>query len=244
MGVKEFDQLGEIGKRPGQTVHLVDHDDIGFAGPNPGEQRLQGGAVKGGAGIRAVVVAPAGEAPAFVRLAFDIGLASLALGVQRIEREVQIMLGGFSRVDGAAEKRLARLIHALNPGLCQALPLGRTEERLRFGDFSACGGGFDAGATPASGMPGRRKPKKRGPFQAVPVMARAIAERLKYVRSCQRKPSGTMVTVWRSPWYSRTRTVPAFRRRFKPWGFPPRASRSSSLTVSRSRPAKASAWMR
>jgi hypothetical protein len=51
---------------------------------------------------------------------------------------------------------------------------------LRFGDFAACGGaGFGAVACLALGLPGTRKPKKRGPFQAVPVMARAMAERLK-----------------------------------------------------------------
>ena len=61
-----------------------------------------------------------------------------------------------------------------------AVPLGWTEERLRFGDFAACGGaGFGAVAALALGLPGTRKPKKRGPFQAVPVMARAMAERLK-----------------------------------------------------------------
>ena len=36
--------------------------------------------------------------------------------------------------------------------------------------------------------------------------------------SCQTKPSGTTVTVWRSPWYSRTRTVPALSRRFSSLG--------------------------
>ncbi len=59
------------------------------------------------------------QAPAFVRLALDIGLTSLALGVEGIELEVQIMLGGFPGVDRAAEKLLARLIHGLNPGLCR-----------------------------------------------------------------------------------------------------------------------------
>ena len=140
---------------------------------------MQGRAVKGGSGIGAVIIVRADRAPAFVRLAFDIGLASLALGVEGIELEVQIMLGGLSRVDCTPEKLFARLIHGLNPGSCLAVPLGRTEERLRFADFAACGGGgFAAVAALASGVPGTRKPKKRGPFHAVPVMARAIAERL------------------------------------------------------------------
>jgi hypothetical protein len=41
-------------------------------------------------------------------------------------------------------------------------------------------------------------------------MARATVVRLRYVLSPQRKPSGTTVTVCRSPGYSRTSTVPGF----------------------------------
>jgi hypothetical protein len=37
-----------------------------------------------------------------VRLALDIGLAGLALGVERVEGQVEIVLGRFARVDGAA----------------------------------------------------------------------------------------------------------------------------------------------
>ncbi len=59
-----------------------------------------------------------------------------------------------------------------------AVPFGWTEERLRFGDFAGSDG-FGAVGALASLLAGTRKPKKRGPFQAVPVMARAIAERLK-----------------------------------------------------------------
>ena len=47
--------------------------------------------------------------------------------------------------------------------------------------------------------PAACRAKKRGPLQAVPVMARAIAERLRYVIPCQSKPSRTVVTVWRRP---------------------------------------------
>ena len=40
--IKELDQLGEIGKRPGQPVDLVDDDDIDLAGPDLGEEALAG----------------------------------------------------------------------------------------------------------------------------------------------------------------------------------------------------------
>ena len=95
MRVKEVDQLGQIGKRPGQPVDLVDDDDIGLAGPDPGEKRLQGRAVKGGTGKRAIIIVFVDQSPAFVRLAFDIGFTRLALGVEGIELEVEFMFGGF-----------------------------------------------------------------------------------------------------------------------------------------------------
>src|SRR6266436_885244 len=43
-----------------------------------------------------------------------------------------------------------------------------------------------------------RRPKKRGPFHEVPVMARATVVRLGKVCPCQMKPLGTTVTVWRT----------------------------------------------
>jgi hypothetical protein len=116
MRVKEFDQLGEIGERSGQPVDLVDNDDFGLARPDVREKLLQGRAIKGGAGKRAIIIALVDRAPSFVRLAFDIGLASLALGVEGIELKVQVMFGGFSRVNRAAEKLFARFIHGLNLG--------------------------------------------------------------------------------------------------------------------------------
>ena len=38
-----------------------------------------------------------------MRLALDIGLAGLALGIERVEFQVEIMIGGFARVDRAAK---------------------------------------------------------------------------------------------------------------------------------------------
>ncbi len=49
-----------------------------LAGPHLGEKLLQGRAVKGGTGKGAVIIAFVDRAPAFVRLALDIGLTSLA----------------------------------------------------------------------------------------------------------------------------------------------------------------------
>ena len=51
MGIKEVDQLGEIGEGPGQPVDLVDGNNVDSAGPDLGEKLLQGRAVKGGPGL-------------------------------------------------------------------------------------------------------------------------------------------------------------------------------------------------
>src|SRR6266508_1801872 len=42
MLVEQLDQLGEVGKRPREPVDLVDHHDGDLAGPDIGQQRLQG----------------------------------------------------------------------------------------------------------------------------------------------------------------------------------------------------------
>ena len=45
MGIEQLDQFGEVGERAGQTVDLVDHDDIDLAGPDILQQALQRGPV-------------------------------------------------------------------------------------------------------------------------------------------------------------------------------------------------------
>ena len=69
---------------------------------------MQGRAVEGGAGEAAVVVVIGDEAPALMRLAFDIGLAGFPLGIERVEFEIEIMLGRFAGVDRAAAGVLER----------------------------------------------------------------------------------------------------------------------------------------
>jgi hypothetical protein len=83
-----------------------------------------------------------------MHLAFDIGLAGLPLGVERVELEVQVMFAGLSRVDGTANG-FGHIAHTAGP--------------RRWGAF------FLAFSL---------RPKNLGPFQLEPVMIRAIAERL------------------------------------------------------------------
>jgi len=41
MGIEELHQLGKVGQRPGQPIHLIDDDDIQLPGPDISEQLLQ-----------------------------------------------------------------------------------------------------------------------------------------------------------------------------------------------------------
>ena len=111
MLVEQLDQLGEVGERPGQAVDLIDDDDVDLLGPDLRQQPLQRRAVERGAGERAVIVAVVDQAPALMRLALDVGLAGLALRVERVEFEVEIMLGRFAGVDRAAQQFLDRALH-------------------------------------------------------------------------------------------------------------------------------------
>src|ERR1700693_5471158 len=102
MLVKQLYQLGEIGERAGQPVDLVDHDDVDLAATDMVQQLLEGWAVQGGAEQPAIIIPRPDQPPALVGLALDVGLAGLALGIQRVELEVEIMLGGFAGVDRTA----------------------------------------------------------------------------------------------------------------------------------------------
>jgi hypothetical protein len=46
MLVEQLDQLGKIGERAGQPIDLIDHDDVDLAGPDVGEEVLQGRTVE------------------------------------------------------------------------------------------------------------------------------------------------------------------------------------------------------
>src|SRR6476620_5676194 len=56
-----------------------------------------------------------------------------------------------------------------------------------------------------------RRPKNLGPFQRVPVMAKATLDRLGYLLSFQAKPSASTMTRCSWPSHSRTSRVPTFR---------------------------------
>jgi hypothetical protein len=111
--VEEFDQLREIRKRAGETVHLVNHDDVDLTRAHVCEQLLEDRAVERGSRKRPVVIPVVDQAPALVCLALDVGLAGLTLGVERIELEVEVMVGRFPGIDRRAKALLNRRAHGL-----------------------------------------------------------------------------------------------------------------------------------
>ena len=193
MRVEQLDQLGEVGERAGEAVDLVDDHDVDAPGPDLVQQPLQGGPVERGAGQAAVVVATGRQSPSLVRLALDVGLAGLALRVERVEGEVEVMLGRLAGVDGAALRLgalcLGRLpLGSTGPG---RLPLGRLRSHgvtsRRRADEPA---GALAALSSSSGLlpPAVldwRRPKNLWPFHLVPVIACAVADRLGSTRSFQ-----------------------------------------------------------
>ena len=82
MFVEHFDELGEVGEGSGETVHLIDNDNVDLAGSDLVQQILQGRAIQRSAGQAAVVEPVPNQYPAFMRLTLDIGLTGLPLGVQ------------------------------------------------------------------------------------------------------------------------------------------------------------------
>ena len=150
MSVEHVDDLGEVGERPGQAIDLVDDDDVNLAGLDVRQKPLQGRALHRAAGKPAVVIHVRKRDPAVVALADDIGLASLALGVERVELLLEPLVGGFARVDGAAECRAG----------------------LWTDQASAC----RSSARSTERRSALFKPKKRGPDHRAPVISRATAD--------------------------------------------------------------------
>src|SRR6202012_2721432 len=95
--------------------------DVDPLRPDLIEEALEGWTVERGAGEPTIIEMCGYELPAFVRLALDVGLTGLALGIEGVEGEVEIMLGRFAGVDRAALWLLWRgLLHEAPPRLARA----------------------------------------------------------------------------------------------------------------------------
>ena len=115
MCVEKFDQFREVGQRTGEAVDLVDDDDVDLPGSHVIQKRLKGRPDEGAAREGSVIEVTGNERPALMGLALDIGLAGFPLGVEGVEGEIEVMIGGLACVDGAA--------HRLHNGWLHFVPL-------------------------------------------------------------------------------------------------------------------------
>ena len=102
MLVEQLDELGEVRQGPGQTVDLVDNDDVNLACPYVLQQSLQGRPVGVATREAAIVVFAAQEGPASVSLASDIGLRGIILGIERVKVLLKLLVGRDAGIDRAA----------------------------------------------------------------------------------------------------------------------------------------------
>ena len=103
MAIEYLDDPGEVRQRPCQSIHLVDDDHVDLIVLDILKKPLESGTLHRAAGQPAVLVMGRQGTPAPVLLAGDVGLAGLALGVERVEVLFEPFLGGFASVDGAPE---------------------------------------------------------------------------------------------------------------------------------------------
>ena len=149
LGIKPLDQTSEVDEGAGQPVDLVDNHHADPPGFDLDKKPLQGRAVERPAGEPPVIEAVRHQLPAFVPLAGEVGGTGFMLCIERGEGLIQALLAGLARIDRTADHRfLGHAARSLRDWRLPALP-----------------------AATASAMP-----KKRGPDQRAPVMARAMAD--------------------------------------------------------------------
>ena len=112
MGIEQLDELGEIRERAGQPIDLVNQHNVDRARPDMRQELLQSGPLERGAGECTVIVAAWNQPPALVRLALDIGLTRLALGIERAEGKVEVMLARLAGIDRTARELADGAVHA------------------------------------------------------------------------------------------------------------------------------------
>jgi len=96
--LEDLHHLGEVPDRSAEPVHLVDDHAVDLAGLGVGEQPPQCGPVHVGARVAAVVVLRGQRGPTFTRLAANVCLSRVTLGVQGVEILVETLLRGLPRV--------------------------------------------------------------------------------------------------------------------------------------------------
>jgi hypothetical protein len=164
MGIERLDQLGEVG----QPIDLIDDDDVDPSGLHIGQKLLQRWPLHRPAREAAVVIVIPNQSPALMRLALNVGLTRLPLGVEGVEILFEALICRDARIDRAA---FGRVILQSDASLADA-PFALQEAVLSLLFRRS------APASAAAGVFPWRSPKKRWPFQLVPVIALAIWDRL------------------------------------------------------------------
>jgi hypothetical protein len=80
--IEQLDELGEVSQRAGQTIDLVDNDDVDLSSLHILKQPAQRRAVGIAAGEAAIVVFGPDHRPAGMGLAPDISLRGIILSVE------------------------------------------------------------------------------------------------------------------------------------------------------------------
>ena len=102
MFVEDFNDLREIRQRAGQSVDLVEQDDIDLTFFDIGKQPFERWPIHRAAGEPAIIITVFDNRPAFVALALGIGFTGVILSVEAVIFLFKAILGRFAGVDGTA----------------------------------------------------------------------------------------------------------------------------------------------
>ena len=91
--LKELHQSREVQERPGKAIDLVDDNAVHSALGDVSQQFAQRRPVRAAARVSAIVILFRNDHPTGMSLGGDVGLARLALGVERVEGLIQSLAG-------------------------------------------------------------------------------------------------------------------------------------------------------
>src|SRR5262249_49031479 len=128
----------EVRKRSRQPIDFVDDDSIDFPGSDVAEKAFECGPLHIASREPAIIVDFFNIYPPFMLLAVDVCDAGLALRFQRVERLLQALFRGFSRIQCTTNLRLTHRIDlAFEPLSSVRRKLGLTTAfRLSSGRFA------------------------------------------------------------------------------------------------------------
>ena len=155
VALEHLDHLGEVRQAARKAIDLVDDDHVDLAGLDVRHHAAQRRTFHVAAREGGIVVVVGYWNPALGPLAGDVGMASITLGIDGVVFLVESFVGGLARIDRAAHAALQNVAHRAPRFLVDGLALA---------------------------LVGGLSPKNNGPDQRMPVISRAIIERLGNMR--------------------------------------------------------------